>query len=483
MSEFFSPGLLDRLGTLWRDMVPSREEPISANLRPDLPDEDLKRVRRQMDACLEGKGGDVSARTRAAQLGHAYISLDATGKERFLRLMALDYDTDHAAVDRAVDRLRAAEDEDGRAAAERTLRKTLEAPRRHLLRQFNALPNGVKFLVDMRAELMRLAKDHPELGGLENDLKYLLMNWFDVGFLELRRITWESPANILEKIIAYEAVHAIRSWDDLKNRLDSDRRLYAFFHPRMPDEPLIFVQVALLNGMADNIQKLLDVSAPVGDPDTADTAIFYSISNAQRGLAGISFGNFLIKKVVETLSLEYPNLKTYATLSPLPTFTKWLDKRLAEGEPGLLTPAEHKALTALAKKREAMTQGAKGVLKAALDTPEWWKDEELCEALKAPLLRLGARYLAVEKRPPRARDDGLGRPTARDSVAHFHLSNGARVERLNWLGDVSEKGLSQAAGLMVNYLYKLNDIERNHETYSEQGKAVLSSGVRGLLKE
>lgn len=483
MSEFFSPGLLDRLGTLWRDLVPTREEPIAEGLRPGLPDEDLKRVRKQMDACLEAKGGDVSARTRAAQLGHAYISLDATGKERFLRLMALDYDTDHEAVDRAVERLRAAKDEEGRAAAERALRKTLEAPRRHLLRQFTALPNGVKFLVDMRAELMGLARKHPELAGLESDLKYLLKTWFDVGFLELRRITWESPANILEKIIAYEAVHAIRSWDDLKNRLDSDRRLYAFFHPRMPDEPLIFVQVALLNGMADNIQKLLDVSAPVGNPETADTAIFYSISNAQRGLAGISFGNFLIKKVVETLSLEFPNLKTYATLSPLPAFVKWLDACLAEGEPGLLTAAEHKTLTTLAKKREGLGNGAKGVLRAALETPEWWQDTELCDALRGPLLRLGARYLAVEKRAPKGKDNGGARPTALDPVAHFHLSNGARIERLNWLGDVSEKGLTQAVGLMVNYLYKINDIERNHETYSEQGKAVLSSGVRGLLKE
>lgn len=482
MSEFFSPSLFDRLGTLWRDLVPSREEPIAESLRPELTDDDLKRIRRQMDACLEAKGGDVSARTRAAQLGHAYISLNDRGKERFLRLMATDFDTDHDAVDRAVDRLRAAGDVDARNAAERALRKTLEAPRRHLLKQFNALPNGVKFLVDMRAELLTLSRQHPELAGLENDLKYLLMNWFDVGFLELRRITWDSPASVLEKIIAYEAVHAIRSWDDLKNRLDSDRRLYAFFHPRMPDEPLIFVQVALLSGMADNIQKLLDVGAPVGDPETADTAIFYSISNAQRGLSGITFGNFLIKKVVETLSLEYPKLRTYATLSPLPTFTKWLDKRLAEGEPGLLTSAEHKALTQLAKKRGDATAGAKGVLKGALETPEWWRDEDLREALKAPLLRLAARYLAVEKRPPR-NGNGDARPTAVDPVAHFHLSNGARIERLNWLGDVSEKGLSQAAGLMVNYLYKINDIERNHETYSEQGKAALSSGVRSLLRD
>jgi malonyl-CoA decarboxylase len=479
MSDYVSPGLFERLGTLWRDLVPPREERIAETLRPDLPEDDLKRVRRQMDACLEGKGGDVSARTRAAQLGNAYISLDATGKERFLRLMATGYDTDHDGIERAVERRRVAADAEARAAAERALRKALEAPRRTLLKQFNALPDGVKFLVDMRAELMGLVKRHPDLAGLENDLKYILMNWFDVGFLDLRRITWDSPASILEKIIAYEAVHAIRSWEDLKNRLDSDRRLYAFFHPRMPDEPLIFVQVALINGMADSIQSLLDVAAPVGNPETADTAIFYSISNAQRGLDGISFGNFLIKRVAETLSQEFPNLKTFATLSPLPTFAKWLEARLAEGEPGLLSAAEHKALTQLARSRGDKVAGAKGVLKALLESPEWWCDDTLRDALKAPMLRLAARYLAVEKRPPR---DG-GRPTALDPVAHFHLSNGARIERLNWLGDVSDKGLRQSAGVMVNYLYKLHDIERNHETYSELGKAVLSTAMRAQLKD
>jgi len=479
MTEFFSPGLLDRLSMLWRDLIPSRDEETVQALKADLPDEDLARVRDQMLACLEGKGGEVSARTRAAALGQAYLCLNEAGKERFLRLLAEEFDTDHAAVKAAVEALQAAADEDARASAERALRRSLEAPRVHLLRQFNALPNGVKFLVDMRAELMALAKKDKKLKGLEQDLKGLLASWFDVGFLELRRITWDSPASVLEKIIAYEAVHAIQSWEDLKNRLDSDRRLYAFFHPRMPDEPLIFVQVALTHGMADNIHSLLDVSAPVGDPAKADTAIFYSISNAQRGLAGISFGNFLIKRVVETLKAAYPNLKEFATLSPMPGFRAWLEERLATGEAGLLTPAEHKALTALSKKREHMTGGAKGILKHALSDPDWYRDRELADVLKGVLLRLGAVYLAVEKRPGR----NGGPQTALDPVAHFHLTNGARIERINWLGDTSEKGLAQSAGMMVNYLYKLNAIERNHELYSDRGQAVLSNGVKALLKD
>lgn len=482
MSEFFAPGLIERLGTLWRDIIPQKADPVVQDLRPTLPDGDLEKVRQQMQTCLQGRGGEVSARARAAELGQAYLSLNDEGKERFLILLARDFDTDHQSVKAAAEKLVASEDRDVRAAAERQLRKTLEAPRRKLLTQFNGLPEGVKFLVDLRADLRALIKKNKDadLRGLEADLKYLLHSWFDVGFLELQRITWDSPASLLEKIVAYEAVHTIRDWADLKNRLDSDRRLYAFFHPRMPDEPLIFVQVALLNGLAGNIQELLDPSAPVGDSAKADTAIFYSISSAQRGLDGISFGNFLIKKVVKTLSTEFPNLKNFATLSPMPRFKGWLEQTLKDdGVAELLTPAEKKALRAASRGDAAGS--AEDVLRAAVENPQVILDNEALEPLvKAPILRLAARYLAMEKRPPR--EDG-GVPTALNSVAHFHLTNGARIERVNWKGDLSPNGLKQSCGLMVNYLYKISEIERNHEIYSEQGKAVLSTAVRGLLKE
>ena len=271
-----------------------------------------------MRACLEGRGGEVTARARATALGRAYLSLEEAGRLRFLKMLAEEFDVDRDAVDAAAAALTTATDPADRRKAEHRLREALEAPRVRLLTQFNALPDGVKFMVDMRAELLRMSRDEPSLRGLEADLKRVLANWFDVGFLELRRITWRSPALLLEKLIAYEAVHEIRGWTDLKNRLDSDRRCYAFFHPRMPDEPLIFVAVALVTGMADNIHDLLDEDSPVADPDAADTAIFYSISNAQQGLAGISFGNFLIKRVVDDLSGEFKNLKTFATLSPIP---------------------------------------------------------------------------------------------------------------------------------------------------------------------
>lgn len=473
MTQTASLRLLDRL-KVWRTLWSTGGRDVTVGpVQPELPESDAGRVRTQMRACLESRGGDVSARQRAALLGRAYCNLNPDGRERFLRLLASEFGPDPARVDSAIERVVAAGEPDERLAAEQALRAALEPPRLKLLTQFNALPEGVKFLVDMRADLMPLARRDPAMAALENDLKTLLVSWFDVGFLELNRVTWHSPAALLEKIIAYEAVHAIQSWDDLKNRLDSDRRLYAFLHPRMPDEPLIFVQVALVNGMANNVQAVLDEGAPVLDHQAADTAIFYSISNAQMGLAGISFGNFLIKRVVDSLSHEFPNLKTFATLSPIPGFRRWLDEKLAEGEPGLLNSNEHKAITALTK------GGAKGALKTLLNRPDWPTDEAAVQALKGPLLRLAARYLGAEKRSP---ETVAGPLRAIDPVAHFHLSNGARMERLNWLGDVSPKGLGQSAGLMINYLYKLSEIDRNHEAYSAQGKVAMSSAVRALLR-
>lgn len=472
MSQTASSTILDRtwasLRQALRDIAPGRRglEPIEA--RPDLPDADLANVREHMQACLEGRGGEVTARARATALGRAYLSLNQTGRQRFLEMLAVDFDVDRAAVDAAAAALAAAEGPRERYEAEERLRDALEAPRVRLLTQFNALPDGVKFLVDMRAELLRLSRENAALRGLQEDLRRVLASWFDLGFLELRRITWRSPALLLEKLIAYEAVHEIRGWTDLKDRLDSDRRCYAFFHPRMPDEPLIFVEVALVTGMADNIHDLLDEDSPVADPFQADTAIFYSISNAQQGLAGISFGNFLIKRVVDDLSGEFKNLKTFATLSPIPGFCRWLNKRVAEQGDAILTEAERKALAEL-----PLEETEESRLATILARPDWHLDEALATALRQPLQRLAAIYLCKEKRP-----DGR----ALDPVAHFHLSNGARMERLNWLGDVSKKGMAQAAGLMINYFYKLDAIDANHEAYTGEGRVVTSSAIRALAR-
>ncbi|MGO8919801.1 MAG: malonyl-CoA decarboxylase, partial [Stellaceae bacterium] len=436
--------------------------------RPDLSRDDAEHLREQLRECLAARGGAVSARARAADLGRTYLALNDTGRERFLKLLAQEFDIDQAAVAALGERLvRAAGDEE-RRQVERELRAALEPPRITLLTQFNALPEGVKFLVDMRAELLKLAPGDPALAGLELDLKVLLASWFDVGFLELTRITWDAPAALLEKLIVYEAVHEIRSWTDLKNRLEADRRCFGYFHPRMPEEPLIFVEVALVQGMADNVQSLLDETAPVGDPAAADTAIFYSISNCQRGLAGISFGDFLIKRVVDGLAAELPHLKTYATLSPIPGFRAWLDKRIPEEGEALLTPSERKGMVQLLP-ADLATQGVGDLLAR----PRWHAEEPVAQALRLPLLRLAARYLLTERTP---------RGRVLDPVAHFHLTNGARMERLNWLADLSPKGVQQSAGIMINYLYRLEEIEDNHEAYTGEGRIAASAALLKLAK-
>jgi len=441
----------------------------AAAMQPDLPDEDVDDLRQQFRENLAERGGAVSARAQAAALGQAYLTLNPIGRHRFLKILADEFDVDEAAIDLAIQKRSEADTHEQRRRADQALREALKAPRIRILTRFNGLESGIKFLVDMRAELLPLMQADLTLKGLEQDLKALLRGWFDVGFLELRQITWEtSSAALLEKLIAYESVHAIESWDDLKNRLDLDRRFFAYFHPNMPDEPLIFVEVALVEDMSGNVQDLLDPEAPVTDPAHASAAIFYSISNAQQGLAGISFGNALIKRVVANLSQEFPDIKTYATLSPIPGFRKWLDQRIAEGDSALLTSSERRTLLDAA----GQARGAKGVFKAWIDETDWHLDGKKAEALRAPLSRLAARYLMTEK--------GKG-GRALDPVAHFHLSNGARMERLNWLGDTSKRGLSNACGLMINYRYRASDIDENHEAYSAQQKISASSTIKNFI--
>ncbi|MCA3310790.1 MAG: malonyl-CoA decarboxylase [Roseomonas sp.] len=447
---------MQRVASFWRDLASVVQR------SPQAPNDFAEEFRE----CLQARGGEVSARNRAAALAVRYRGLDEAGKLDFLRALA-SFDSNAAAVTSAIEKLSAATDAALRAIALAGLRRALEPPRLKLLTAFAAIPDGVKFLVEMRAELLRLKDDEPPLQALETDLKGLLASWFDVGFLELRAIDWKSPAALLEKLVQYEAVHRIRTWRDLRNRLDSDRRCYAFFHPRMPDEPLIFVEVALERGMAASVQKLLDEKAPLQDAGQADTAVFYSINNCQRGLDGISFGNFLIKRVVELLAAEFPKLKTFCTLSPMPGFRAWLDKSLTN-KTALLTAEEEAVLT-------AANGGAALDCARALADRAWLKQEALSRVLAPVLIRLGAQYLLKEAPAGRA-----GR--ALDPVAHFHLSNGARVERLNWRADISENGLRQSCGLMVNYLYDPASIENNHEAYVGEGQRAASGGLKRLIR-
>src|SRR5579862_9047649 len=278
---------------LWREVSGRRPGAIAPDLSPDLAGASADQLRERMRECLEARGGEVSARARAADLGEAYLKLTPTGRTLFLTILAHDFDLPRDQLAAAAGAYAAASDLAERQRLEARLREILTAPRVRLLTQFNGIPQGIKFLVDMRADLLAAVDGDKTLAGLESDMRQLLASWFDVGFLDLKPITWDSAASLLEKLMTYEAVHKIQSWTDLRNRLDSDRRVYAFFHPRMPGEPIIFVQVALVRGMAGSIQDLLDESAPPSDPATADTAIFYSISNAQVGLRGIGFGDFL----------------------------------------------------------------------------------------------------------------------------------------------------------------------------------------------
>ena len=468
---------IGNIGRAWKDLTGATRVRLTGSVRPDLPEIDLKRLARQIDECLLGRGGAVSERARAADLGHTYSGLNAVGRRRFLELLARDYGVDAKAVSAAASAWLALVPSGAGCPGDRVarcqavqsdLRAALTPPRVQLLSRFTTLPNGVKFLVDMRAELIPLARADPQLKGLDGDMKRLFASWFDVGFLELRGITWDAPASLLEKLAEYEAVHAIESWSDIKNRLAPDRRCYAFFHPQMPGEPLIYLWVALVRGLAANVQELLDVSAPTGNPYEADTAIFYSISNAQAGLTGISFGSFLIKRVVEDLTRDFKNLKVFATLSPVPEFIAWLNEQIAEYGAELLRPSELRKLSTLSPDPTGID-----LLTVIQQQDGLFSKETIQEAIRAPLLRMCAQYLTGAKRGQ----------YARDRVAHFHLSNGARIERINWLADTSPNGMRQSFGMMINYLYESRDIEDNHEAYSGDGRIRASKSVKALLKD
>ncbi len=463
-------GFLGRTATMlrraWRDAVGGGDVALSGRVRPDLPDDDRDLLRAQIDACLEGVGGAASARARAADLGRTYLALDATGRRRFFETLAALKPPESADRQALLASLEAAGDDPARFAdAADRLRAAVQSPRIRLLRQFNGLESGVKFLVDLRADLRACVLSDSSLKFIDRELRDLLSGWFDVGFLELVRINWNAPAALLEKLIDYEAVHAIESWSDLKARLEPGRRAYAFVHPNMPGEPLIFVEVALVEGMADNVQALLAENAPRIDEAEADTAIFYSISNAQRGLDGVSLGAFLIKQVADAIGHDLPGVKTFATLSPIPGFRAWLEGALAD-EPDLLQPGEAAALA-----EDGDAAAASAALRGRLDAADWPDDEAASKALRPILTRLCARYLLNE------RDRGR----ARDPVAHFHLGNGARVERINWLADRSDAGMARSWGLMVNYRYELSEVEANHEAYRAQGEVKASRAVRGLV--
>jgi malonyl-CoA decarboxylase len=420
------------------------------------------RALQEMAQALLSNRGEASSVARAADLLAGYAAAKRADREDFLRCLAVDFGPDQARIDAAI----AAYQADPRATTAMALHRAAEPPRQDLLRRLNRAPGGTLALLRMREDVLPLRRAEPALADLDADFEHLFASWFNRGFLTLRRIDWASPAHVLEKIIQYEAVHRIESFEDLKLRLaPSDRLLYAFFHPALADEPLIFVEVALTNAIPQSIDRILDGKRDELAPEDADTAVFYSISNCQKGLAGVSFGNFLIKQVVEELRRDLPQLRRFVTLSPVPGFVAWLEAQWADDEAVTLDAGERAILAPLL---------AETADRAALLRRDGAEADKLHEALR----RLCATYLvrATTVRGER----GVPRPL--NPVARFHLGNGARLEHVHARADFSPRGLEQAAGVMVNYLYDLDSIERHHEAYAERGEIAMSGEVRRLAK-
>ncbi len=436
------------------------KEEFNSNLSRE---QDLVKLEHNMRESLNPKGGAVTARANTINLGRLYLKLSDEGRLKFLDMLMNKFSTDNALINKRIEAYNKAGDID-QYKAEQELMSALSPSRVQILKQFNSLDSGINFLVKMREDVIRFLKDNIALKPLEIDLYNVLSSWFDVGFLDMHQITWDESASLLEKLIEYEAVHKIKSWDDLRHRLDSDRRCFAFFHYKMPGEPLIFVEVALVDEISDNIDHLLNELTPSIAVNDAKVAVFYSISNTQKGLRGVSMGNFLIKRVVDSLSAEFKSIKHFVTLSPIPGFRKWLSRFIQEEDFAEI----------FSKKNIKLLQGKYEVREAfnkllSIDNG----DNELMELLRPLLMTICAHYLINVRR-----HNGK---MALDSVANFHLSNGARVKRLNWKANSAPEGFAQSFGMMVNYYYDLSDIEDNHEDYINKGQINSDKSVQKLL--
>jgi malonyl-CoA decarboxylase len=405
-----------------------------------------------VDLCEEllSNRGEASGAALAREILALYSELTIGPRIAFFESLANKFGPEKSRIEAALQAWRDAPSDIAAAA----IHEASEPRRQELLRRLNLAPQGTKALVEMRGQLLDVLSRREDLAAVDSDFEHLFSSWFNRGFLVMRRIDWSTPAVILEKIIRYEAVHQIRDWDDLRARIDPpDRRCYAFFHPALIDEPLIFVEVALTRDIPRGIAPILTTRREPLDPERATTAVFYSISNCQRGLAGVSFGSFLIKQVVAEVGREMPRLSTFVTLSPVPGFAAWLTRQRASAAP-TIPEADRAALS-------------------ALDSDNWWESQGAIEQVREPMLRAAATYFMAGR-------TASGAPI--DPVARFHLGNGARLERLDWPADLSERGRKQSYGLMVNYLYDLGDIEKNHEAYAESRAVIAAGPIRKLAR-
>jgi malonyl-CoA decarboxylase len=419
-------------------------------------------LRQVMTGCkrLLSERGEANSVAIARDLVTQFSKLSDDQQAQFFEHLSKDFSPDPGTV------LARATEYAKQPSADNLIRLTASAepPRQELLRRINRAPGGTESIVRMRHALLRRLPKQPELRALEADLLHLLSSWFNPGFLSLKRVDWNSPAQLLEQIIHHEAVHAIDGWDDLRRRLQPDRRCFAFFHPQLPNEPLIFVEVALLPAMPDAIAPLIDKKAVApAEAGKFRVAAFYSISNCQPGLRGVSLGNFLIKRVAEELQREFPQLRTFCTLSPIPGFAQWL----ARTEDASAVDGLARAAAQRVRESHALLAGMVGKDWSAL------ADQSRLAAFDEPQRMALMRLCAVYLMHGATRTDG-------DPVARFHLDNGARLERLNWGADLSKKGLKQSHGLMVNYLYDLRHVEAQHEAFT-QGEVVHSRTVSSLV--
>ena len=430
---------------------------LSLELFQGKPRPSFEEVTRDLCTTLLQLKGEASSVAIAEEILRHYQRGTGAERQSFFDYLHNELGTDKAAVDKAI------RDWQTKPSGQnlQALGAACDPPRLELLRTLNTAPGGTMALISMREDLLKMPGEDPAIAVVDADLLRLFRSWFNRGFLELRRIDWQTPALILEKLIEYESVHEIKGWPDLRRRLESDRGCFGFFHPAIPDVPLIFVEAALTDAMSSNIGALLQQEPPRNGhtPDKQpNTAVFYSINNCLHGLRGVSFGNFLIKHVIEHLAVEAPHITQYVTLSPVPGFMRWLKAEwsvIAQGSDGRSAPSPdtRAAVDALLKK----TLNADAI---AASVP-----------LQNYLPMLCARYLVQAK----------SRDKPADAVARFHLGNGARLERINWMADASANGIAQSAGLMVNYVYDRKAMARNHEAYEQKNEVAYSLAIKKLL--